>query len=267
VGPEGGLFAPPTTGVALIVRKGPKKNIFGRLSGFWSEERNLTVFLGVLILNFFILPSLGSLLGESSAINFVANLVYSLLLLTGVVALTRHKLIQAIFAVIVILVVLVRWGRLVFGGIWPGGWDIFLSFVASLAFTFVVLAHVYKKGPVTSHRIQGAIAAYLLLAMAFSLAYFLIEFMIPGSFQHQSQAMLLDDQSWKIFYYFSITTLTTLGYGDITPIQTVAQNLTMVEALIGQLYPAILLARLVSLHIETGHSKNKTNKRCRLVEA
>ena len=154
-----------------------------------------------------------------------------------------------------VLVVAVRWGRLVFGRTWLGGWDIFLSFVASLAFTFVVLAHVFKEGPVTSHRIQGSIAAYLLLAMAFSLAYFLVEFMMPGSFQHQSQPMHLDDQSWKIFYYFSITTLTTLGYGDITPIQPIARNLVMIEALTGQLYPAILLARLVSLHTQTRHSK------------
>ena len=229
--------------------------MFRRLSGFWSEERNLTVFLGIIILYFFILPSLGSLLGESPAINIMANLVYSLLLLTGVVALTRHKLIQAIFAVIVVLVVLVRWGRLVFGATWLGGWDIFLSFVSSLAFTYVVLAHVFKEGRVTSHRIQGAIAAYLLLAMAFSLAYFLVEFMMPGSFQHQHRPMLLDDQSWKIFYYFSITTLTTLGYGDITPIQPITRNLAMAEALIGQLYPAILLARLVSLHTQTRQSK------------
>ena len=78
---------------------------------------------------------------------------------------------------------------------------------------------------------------------------------MPGSFQHQSQTMHLDDQSWKIFYYFSITTLTTLGYGDITPMQLIARNLVMLEALTGQLYPAILLARLVSLHTQTRHSK------------
>ena len=132
-----------------------KKSMFGRLSEFWSEERNLTVFLGIIILYFFILPSLGSLAGESLTINFIANLLYSLLLLTGVVALTRHKLIQAVFAVIVLLVVSVRWGRLVFGGTWLGGWDIFLSFVTSLAFAFVILGHVYKKGPLPSHRMPS----------------------------------------------------------------------------------------------------------------
>ena len=92
-----------------------------RLSGFWSEERNLTVFLGFIILNYFILPSLASLVGENLTINFIVNLVYSLLLLTGVVALTRHKLIQAVFAVIVVLVVAVS-----AGDVWSSegpGWE------------------------------------------------------------------------------------------------------------------------------------------------
>ena len=145
MGPEGGLFAPKTPGVALIVQKGPKKSMFRRLSGFWSEEQNLTLFLGIIILNFFILPSLGSLLGESATINLLTNLVYSLLLLSGVVALTSHKLIQGVSAVIVVLVVSVRLGRLVFGGTWLGGWDIFLSMVASLAFAFVVLVMSTKR--------------------------------------------------------------------------------------------------------------------------
>ncbi len=226
------------------------------MSKFWSEERNLTVFLGFIVLNFFILPSLASIAGERVTLNLIANLVFSLLLMTGVIALIRHRLIQAVIGVIVVLVIVARWGRLVFGGgMWLGGWDIFLSLLTSIVFAVVVLAHVFKEGPVTSHRIQGSIAAYLLIAMAFSLSYFLIEFMMPGSFQQQGQAVVVDEQSWKVFYYFSITTLTTLGYGDMTPIHPIARNLAMIEALTGQLYPAILLARLVSLHTQTRHSK------------
>jgi hypothetical protein len=67
--------------------------------------------------------------------------------------------------------------------------------------------------------------------------------------------MLLDDLSWKIFYYYSITTLTALGYGDITPIQPFARNLAMIKALVGQLYSEIFLARLVSLRTQTRQSK------------
>jgi voltage-gated potassium channel Kch len=225
--------------------------VFRHLSGFWSEERNLSVLLGILIFDYFVLPSLGSVIRERLVVVFLQDLAFSLLLLTGVVSLTRYKFIQTIFALIVVIIIAVRWGRLLFGWTWLAGWEIFLSCVSSVAFGVVVLGHVYREGPMTSHRIQGAVAAYLLFAMAFSLAHFLVEYINPGSFQFQSGPLRLDEQSWKIFYYYSITTLTTLGYGDITPVHPIARNLAMVESLVGQLYPAILLARLVTLHAQT----------------
>ncbi|MBI5057160.1 MAG: two pore domain potassium channel family protein [Nitrospirae bacterium] len=235
-----------------------KRIVLRHLSAFWSEERNLSVLLGIIIFYFFILPSLTSVFGERLAINLLTNLTYSLLFLAGVFELTRHKVIQTVFAVIVALIIFVRWARLISGGTWLAGWDIFLSLVSSLAFAVVVLGHVYKEGPVTGHRIQGAVAAYLLLAMAFSLAYFLIEFIAPGSFQIQDRPMMqIDSQSWKVFHYFSISTITTVGYGDITAIHPIARNLAMAEALVGQLFPAILIARLVSLHVQKHRAKKE----------
>ena len=232
-----------------------KTAVFKYLSGFWSEERNLSVLLGILIFDYFVLPSLSSMIGRRLSVIFLQDLAFSLLLLTGVVSLTRYKFIQTVIASLVVFIITVRWGRLLFGWTWLAGWEIFFSCVSAITFAVVVLGHVYKEGPMTSHRIQGAVAAYLLFAMAFSLLQFLVEYMQPGSFQFQSGPLRLDDQSWKIFYYYSITTLTTLGYGDITPVGPIARNLAMAEALVGQLYPAILLARLVSLHTQTGHSK------------
>ncbi|KDP86646.1 hypothetical protein CF70_006185 [Cupriavidus sp. SK-3] len=63
--------------------------------------------------------------------------------------------------------------------------------------------------------------------------------------------MPADHSTW---IYFSFVTLTTLGYGDITPVAHAAKSLAILEALIGQLYPAIVLARLVSLRVEAGRS-------------
>jgi len=230
-------------------------NVFRHLSRFWSEERNLTVLLGIIVFDFFILSSLTSAMRESPVISILNNLVFSLLLLAGVIALTRHKVVQVGIALIVSFIVLVRWGRLVFGGTWLEGWDIFFSLVSSVAFVIVVLGHVFKDGPMTGHRIQGAIAAYLLIAMSFALAYFFLEFMSPGSFRFPDGALTLNSQSWRVFYYFSVTTFTTTGYGDITPVQPIARNLAMAEALVGQLYPAILLARLVTLHVDAQRTK------------
>jgi hypothetical protein len=63
-----------------------------------------------------------------------------------------------------------------------------------------------------------------------------------------------------LFYYFSVTTLTTAGFGDITAVNPFARTLVMMEALIGQLYPAILIARLVSLHVEAKREKRAERK-------
>jgi hypothetical protein len=63
------------------------------------------------------------------------------------------------------------------------------------------------------------------------------------------------EQHGQMFYYFSVITLTTTGYGDITAVNPFARTLVMMETLIGQLYPAILIARLVSLHAEAKREK------------
>jgi voltage-gated potassium channel Kch len=105
---------------------------------------------------------------------------------------------------------------------------------------------------VTGHRIRGAIVTYLLIGLVFSLAYSLIDALVPGSFAVAGSATTPvaggaeSDLRWV---YYSLVTLTTLGYGDITPISELARRLAVLEALIGQLFVAVLIARLVSLEI------------------
>jgi hypothetical protein len=61
-------------------------------------------------------------------------------------------------------------------------------------------------------------------------------------------------------FYFSLTTLTTLGYGDILPLKSLARSLATMEGLIGQLYPAVLIGRLVSLQITTAQEENRNQE-------
>ena len=91
-------------------------------------------------------------------------------------------------------------------------------------------------------------------SIIFAIAYSLLEYLQPGSFQglNPAQAQAALNRS---FYYFSVVTLTTTGFGDITAVSPSARTIVMMEALIGQLYPAILIARLVSLHVETKGGK------------
>ena len=115
--------------------------------------------------------------------------------------------------------------------------------VSVAAMALVVLAQAFRAGPVNVHRIQGAVAAYLLLGLVWALAYELVALVAAGAFSGTG----LGGAGRPDFIYFSFVTLTTVGYGDVTPVHPVARSLAVAEALTGQLYPAILLARLVSL--------------------
>src|SRR5581483_8287970 len=120
--------------------------------------------------------------------------------------------------------------------------------IAIVALSVVIARVVFALGRVTLHRVQGAIVLYLNFGLAFFTFYRLIDVLSPGAFsglpphgkEFGSGATLL---------YFSFTTLTTLGYGDLAPLHPLARSLATLEAAIGQLYPATLLARLVSLEI------------------
>ncbi len=121
-----------------------------------------------------------------------------------------------------------------------------LSIVCTVG--FVVARKVFGPGPVTSHRIVGAVLLYLLIAMAFVSLFTVVGLWAPNAFN----GMVLEDNQKmsSSLIYFSFVTLTSTGYGDIFPVHPVARSLCNLETIIGQLYPATLLARLVTLEIE-----------------
>jgi len=119
--------------------------------------------------------------------------------------------------------------------------------VALGTFALAILAQVFRSGPVTLHRIQGAIAVYLLLGLAWTSAYELVLLYHPGALTGDIAG---GDAALQSRIYFSFATLTTVGYGDIEPVHPIARSLAVLEALVGQLYPAILIGRLVSLEIQ-----------------
>jgi hypothetical protein len=113
-------------------------------------------------------------------------------------------------------------------------------------FCLVLLRQVFRQGLVTRQRIEGAVAAYLLLGLVWASAYRLVSLQIPDAF---TGAVPHQDELSAGWVYYSFVTLTTMGYGDITPVAPMARSLAVLEALTGQLYPAILLGRLVSLQL------------------
>jgi voltage-gated potassium channel len=117
---------------------------------------------------------------------------------------------------------------------------VFLSFMV-----VVLLRTVFREKFVTTDGIFGAFCGYLLTGVAFGHAYCLIEAALPGSFRG------IPDGDWEqfLFAYFSFTTLTTLGYGDIIPTGGAARALAVIEAVTGQFYVAVLVAELIARRV------------------
>jgi hypothetical protein len=120
--------------------------------------------------------------------------------------------------------------------------------IGGLTLSIVVARAVFAPGKITYHRIVGAVFLYLNIGLIFVALFGFEALLFPKAFTGlgslQGTFAITGD-----LIYFSFVTLTTTGYGDIVPIHPYARSLTNVEAIIGQVYPATLLARLVTLQI------------------
>jgi len=128
--------------------------------------------------------------------------------------------------------------------------------LAIAALSYVIAKAVFGPGRVTLHRVQGAVVLYMNFALFFFILYRLMDVLLPGAFNGPSQSGA-ELSSGAALLYFSFTTLTTAGFGDIVPVHPLLRSLANFEAVIGQLYPATLLARLVSLELE--HRRQSKN--------
>jgi hypothetical protein len=222
-----------------VTRRSPFSNL-------WSSERGLSAMLVFMALAVFVG---GPLLATGTVGAFLFDALFSLLLVSGVVTVARRPLLTAAVSVLTAATIVLRWTSLESpqsaARLWAGA----LSIILLLVLAVLVLLQVFKEGPVTSHRIQGAIVVYLLIGLAWAAAYELVHHVLPGSFNLPPSVSALGPEHGLL--YFSFVTLTTLGYGDIAPHHPVARSLAVAEALTGQLYLTILIARLVSMQLES----------------
>ena len=114
-----------------------------------------------------------------------------------------------------------------------------------LAILVVVARSVFGEGRVTVHRIMGAVILYLTIGLLFANAYRVCALLLHPSF---SALPRRSGGALSQLLYFSLSTLTTTGFGDIAPVHPFVRSLANLESIIGQLFPATLLARLVTLH-------------------
>jgi len=211
---------------------------------FWAEDHGLSLLLLLLVAVVFVLPMfsrhgpLGSLAGD---------IAFSALLVAGALTLPERRWLRWAVPPFAAIAVLIRWAGVVMASVDLITWRELSTLVTLILFAAVVAGQVYRSGPVTHHRILGAVAVYLLLGLTWANSYALLQHLHPDAFA----GSLSEAASPETWIYYSFVTLTTMGYGDITPVHPLARSLAIAEAVTGQLYIAITLARLVASYVGT----------------
>ncbi|HMD41931.1 MAG TPA: hypothetical protein VKH45_02555 [Candidatus Acidoferrum sp.] len=155
-----------------------------------------------------------------------------------------------------IVTIAVRWAT----WWWPTNtlilWRVSTGLAAILLITAVLLWQVFRSGPVTVMRVQGALAAYLCLGFGWAHAYHIVALLDPGAFIAAGS----DVSVISTWVNYSFGMLTTVGYSGIIPVHPIAHTLGSGEAVTGQLYLAVLVARLVSMQVSAaGNDAYKTS--------
>ncbi len=204
------------------------------------SQNKYTQLLIILVTNFVLSPFLGGKIGE---------LALSLIFLYAIIVIVKTfslnpKLFRLYSSIAVLTFLLEIVGRVG----WYEPWTVDFLFLIQVVYAFylgmaahLILREILLSQQVTFDTIRGGICVYLLIGFVWALLYGITASLDGKAF---SQAIIAEE-SYSNVVYFSFTTLTTLGYGDIIPVSPLAKMLTNLEALIGQLYPAILIAILV----------------------
>jgi hypothetical protein len=212
---------------------------------FWEQEYSLTALLIMLALMLFVVTPLASSakIGSGIVLCFIAVLT-----ITGVATVTGHRGLIILVILLAVSGIGLDWAAHLASDLWLAVADYLVRLAFVLLLATIVTMQVFRPGNVTHHRVQGAICVYLLAGLAWAYSYETLLILDPFALHLPTGGLMIPVRT-GLLRYFSFVTLTTLGYGDILPVSPFARALATSEALFGQLYPAVMIARLVSLEI------------------
>jgi Ion channel len=217
---------------------------------FWVADRGLSFFLAFLVLITIFVPMVQ--LSRSGRIGL--DLIFAFMLFSGAIATIRQK---ALMYLVVVATALEFAADLIVefnSSLAHLGWDTALK-VSGLAILVVMtLKHTFRPGPISVHRVMGGVAAYLLIGLTWAFGYKLLMERRPDAIHFESSLAGIPTGEPSRLIYFSFSTLTSVGYGDVRPVHRIARSLATAEALIGQLYPSILIATLVGMSLQSRSS-------------
>lgn len=184
--------------------------------------------------------------------DLIISILLSLVLLAAVVAVSERKIVFFIALSLAIPAITARWISYFRPDLVPR--PVFLiAGLILISFVVVNLLRFILRAPsVNIEVLCASISAYLMLGLIWTLAYWLLDQFTPNAFAFNTAADAKESMQGFNAFYFSFITLSTVGYGDITPVSHVARWLAAMEAMTGLLYVAVLIARLVSLYSAPG---------------
>ena len=183
----------------------------------------------------------------------ILNIIAATILVAGSYALSERKHLFVIAIILSIISIIATSLLLVFQKHWAVLIAHSCIVILIAFFSITILGYVFHSGRVTADRIFAAICVYMLVGYGWTFAYALLDETLPGSFATVTQ-IGPNDYIGRVMQlrYFSFMTLTTVGYGDVVPRSSAARTMAVLEAVMGQFYLAVLIARLVGLHIVHG---------------
>jgi hypothetical protein len=212
------------------------------LKNIWANESGLSGMLVLLlVMHFILIPIFGS----HALFSIMLDIFWMLLLTTGIFSLAKNKRQAIIISIVPFLFIVISWISTFNKTTFIQTTELILSVLTFVLLITIVLIKVFEPGPVTIFRIIGSVVVYMLIANLWSIVYIYIFNNIEGSFQITLPPFETNSLQAN-FLYFSYITLTTTGFGDIVPLHPLARSLVQVEAMIGVLYPVILIGKLVS---------------------
>lgn len=175
------------------------------------------------------------------------GILYSVALLGGANAIGQSRRALILAVGLAALGIALQWTALLTGNVTV----LRITAVTYAAFLVItirqVLQYILRRGPVTADKLHGALAGYIMLAFLWAFIYALVENVRPGSFA-PGDPNVREAADFFRFLYFSFTTLTTTGFGDITPVTDQARSFVMIEEFTGVFFVGVLIARLAGLY-------------------
>ncbi len=210
--------------------------------------RHLALLISILLL--FIVAPLAAGVRQGA---LILNVIAATVLIAGSYALFERKRLFVVAVALSAISIVATWLLIASRQHWASLLSRSCVILLIVFFSVTILGYVLRSGRVTVDKIFAAICVYMLIGYAWTFTYALIDELQPGSFVALSATAADDYVAREIqFRYFSFITLTTVGYGDILPRSAAARTMAVLEAITGQIYLTVLVARLVGLHIVHG---------------